>query len=582
MISASLAAAADTGGTGLPNGQFDVTATALTKSSPVPPRAKVTFYTGIKRSEGAARNMLEAVSDPDSDSYREFLSRKDIRRDYGADRKALKKVRKSAESYGLTLDLDATGVFAAVSGRASRMSRWLNAPLRKQRGSIDGLAAVLIQTRATHPPGLKKYVQGFVGQDIQAKVVSSVSAQATPEPPYSGVNEGTPRGCLPKAVPELSKYAYSYNQLRTAYGIDQLPAGKQVGKATRVAILAQGDGFSNDALVGSANCFNLPAMSFKRVATPGLRGQLPEGGEGDLDVQVVQSVLPAGSTVHVIESPGFDLRFFPTWATAFGLKHRPDVITTSYGVCEQQAKQQMPPGSRGLTEAVLVRLGLSGTSTFSAAGDRGSTDCINNTTGRGSKSLAVDYPASSRYVTSVGGTRLTVSADNKRTQEVVWNSQAAQPPVGPQDVGGGGGTSELYGRPWWQPRSLTKSGMRTVPDVAAHAANGPGWVLFTGTGADLSANLVGGTSAATPFTAAAVGVIAATERRDGQSPFGLIQPALYEMYSQHPEVVHDVTVGSNDLFDKGCCSATVGYDKASGLGAPKFEEWYQRLPDMGR
>ena len=131
-----------------------------------------------------------------------------------------------------------------------------------------------------------------------------------------------------------------------------------------------------------------------------------------------------------------------------------------------------------------------------------------------------------------------------------------------------------------------------LPDQVRHA-HGPRCVRARGkrvpdgscspeAGSDVSANLVGGTSAATPFTAAAVGVIAATERRAGRSPFGLIQPALYDMYAQHPEVVHDVTVGGNDLFDKGCCSAKTGYDKASGLGAPKFEEWAARLPAVGR
>lgn len=572
---------ADPGDTLLPNGQFDVTATAAAKALPVPPRRMVTFYTGIKRNESGARSELQDVSDPDSVAYREFWSRKDIRQDFGANHKAKTKVRQSAEAAGLTFEMDKTGVFAAVTGRAGRMTRWLDAPLRMQKASIGGLAAVLIQTNATHPAGLKKYVKGFVGLDIKAKpAASTASAQATPEPPYTGVNEGTPEGCLAQASPELNTYAYSYNQLRTAYGIDQLPAGQSVGKATRVAILAQGDGYSDDALADSAECFDLPNMTFKRVAAPGLTGQLPEGGEGDLDVQVVQSVLPAGSTVHVIESPNFDLRFFPTWATAFSLDRKPAVITTSYGICEQLTKQ-MPPGARGLTEAVLVRLGLSGTSAFSAAGDRGSSDCINNETGEGPKELAVDYPGSSRYVTSVGGTRLTVSADNKRTQEVVWNSQSGLPPIGPESVGGGGGVSQVYQRPWWQPRSMTKSDMRTVPDIAAHAASGPGWVLFSGEGADTTAQLVGGTSAATPFTAAAVGIIAAAQRLEGEPSFGLIQPALYDMYAKHPEAVHDVSVGSNDLFDKGCCSAKVGYDKASGLGAPKFDEWYLRLPIIG-
>ena len=197
-VAGAIPATADPGGTGLPNGQFDIAATALAKSSPVPGRTTVTFYTGIKRSESAARDMLEAVSDPDSDSYRQFLSRKDIRRNYGADRQALKKVRKSAESFGLTLDLDATGVFAAVTGRADRMSRWLNAPLRMQKVSSGGLAAVLIHTKATHPSGLKKYVQGFVGTTSGPRSFRAPQPRPRPNRPTRASTRAPRRAACPR------------------------------------------------------------------------------------------------------------------------------------------------------------------------------------------------------------------------------------------------------------------------------------------------------------------------------------------------------------------------------------------------
>lgn len=163
--------------------------------------------------------------------------------------------------------------------------------------------------------------------------------------------------------------------------------------------------------------------------------------------------------------------------------------------------KQLPPGVISLTESVLLRLGLAGTSTFSAAGDRGSSDCINNETGQGPKRLAVDYPGSSPYVTSVGGTRLEVSADNTRSDEVVWNSTWALPPNGPEAVAGGGGTSALFARPWWQPKSTTKSSMRTVPDVASPQRLLRGGLCSRKATAGFELLQEGGTSAATPFTA---------------------------------------------------------------------------------
>lgn len=554
---------------------WTVADSAIAEAKKAPSDTKVTFYVGLERAERKAMDKLTSVSDPTSPNYRHFPGRKKIRHKYGATVKALTALRDSADDHGLSVGLDTTGVYATVFGTAERMGRWLGKPVKVASQIVGGLSADIYHSGGRPPKPVRPYVREFVALDLKVEAATTAAA-ANPEAPYDGVNRGTPQGCLGDVVPGGNKYIYSYNELRTAYGIDDLPDGRKVGKAARVVILAQGDGFSGEALKASANCFDLPGATFVRKPVQGLKTTLPEGGEGDLDVQVVQSVMPAGSTVKVVEAAGFDERNFLPWALAYGASQLPDVITTSYGNCEAALKQ-LPPGVISLTESVLLRLGLAGTSTFSAAGDRGSSDCINNETGQGPKRLAVDYPGSSPYVTSVGGTRLEVSADNTRSDEVVWNSTWALPPNGPEAVAGGGGTSALFARPWWQPKSTTKSSMRTVPDVAAAAAPAPGWPLFAQGDGGLELLQEGGTSAATPFTAASVGILAARQRLKGAPGFGALQPALYRMHSRSPATFFDVVEGGNDLFDKGCCNAAVGYDKASGLGAPNFARWASKM-----
>ena len=72
------------------------------------------------------------------------------------------------------------------------------------------------------------------------RATSSLSSKNLP---YDGVQTAhTLNSCL-VTDPELSGYTYSVNELRTAYGLDSLPAGPKVAKAARVVILAEGDGF---------------------------------------------------------------------------------------------------------------------------------------------------------------------------------------------------------------------------------------------------------------------------------------------------------------------------------------------------
>ena len=544
--------------------------TAAAKTRPAPKGAIVTFAVGLKRNDAAASAQVAEVSDPRSKQYRVFPIRSTVRAEFGAKPASLKALRRSTERFTLNVSLDRTGVFAQVSGRAKDMSRWLGGTVTVQRMSGEGFAATLYRGPAKLPKELRGKVREFVPVDWQVAADPQVSATALP--PYEGTNDGTPASCLNA---EGNKYVYAYNQLRTAYGIDDLPATRRVARAVRLAIMAQGDGFSVEALRASAKCFGVASIPFRRRSVPGLSTPLPVGDEGQLDVQVVQSVLPAGSRVDVVESAPFDGRSYLAWARAYRLQKLPDVITTSYGNCEPQWKQLMG-ASKSLSEAVLARLALAGTSVFSAAGDQGSSDCVeNNGTGEGNKELAVDYPGSSPYVTSVGGTRLIVDKANGRVGEWVWNSTVALPPVGPAKGGGGGGVSRWFERPWWQPKAMTKSAMRTVPDLAAHAATGPYWPLFMG---EAEFEPVGGTSAATPMTAASVGIIAAAQRVNGQPALGAVQPMLYRLQQKHPAAFYDVVDGDNDVYDQGCCSAKVGYDKASGLGSPNFDVWLRRLP----
>ncbi len=96
-----------------------------------------------------------------------------------------------------------------------------------------------------------------------------------------------------------------------------------------------------------------------------------------------------------------------------------------------------------------------------ASGDNGARDAATE------NRLRVDFPASSPWVLSVGGTQL-VNVGKAGVTESVWNHWSTN------SGASGGGASEVFDQPKWQsnirvPHSLSGRPGRGVPDVAINA-----------------------------------------------------------------------------------------------------------------
>ena len=539
---------------------------------------EITFYFGLKRREGRARAQLQSVSDPASDGYRQFVDPGSLPQ-YGARPASRRGLAQSARSAGLTVSMDSSAVFARVTGTVGEMEAWLGRRIRVE--SADGLTMYWAQG-AGLAEGISPFVKEAVTVYQSQKGALSASAGST--------NNGTWVGGCPEAE---ATGAYSFRQLNKAYGRIVNANNRKVGGRLTFAILSGGEGYSDASLALAADCFNTPVKQFTRIRTDGLRGPLPPGAEGDLDTQVAQAMLPRGSTVYYIEQADSEFSgalWFTLWAKVLELPELPQAASFSYGACEQDYRSLTRSVFRKgspftLTDSVLLRLGLVGVSSMTAAGDTGSSGCAEE----GSEKLAVSYPASSPYMTAVGGSLIELRKNNTRKREVVWNQGPIRigQDVGPGVIGGagGGGQSIVSGRPWYQ--SGNGSRMRTVPDVSAFAAPAPGWPIHSidpylppdSQVGDVPVWFpIGGTSAASPYFASAVAIMAAREAKRGRPPFGLVNPALYEAPAA---AFHDITRTNNDLYGKGCCRAKVGYDWASGWGAPNFRPLYAAFRDVG-
>jgi kumamolisin len=168
-----------------------------------------------------------------------------------------------------------------------------------------------------------------------------------------------------------------------------------------------------------------------------------------------------------------------------------------------------------------------------ATGDNGSSD--------GTTTLNVDFPSSSPYVTSVGGTSLICPNNvyDTKTVETVWNDGTTAT---------GGGISKIFAKPQYQ--NYIPGTKRNSPDIAFNSDPGTGIQLYFN---GKIAYGIGGTSLAAPFFA---GFIALS----GIKTF--INPLLYSN-----TCYHDIKLGSNSINIPGQYSATLGYDNCSGIGS---------------
>src|SRR5260370_26444325 len=136
-----------------------------------------------------------------------------------------------------------------------------------------------------------------------------------------------------------------------------------------------------------------------------------------------------------------------------------------------------------------------GQSILVAAGDSGSSSCFQLQGGGFNTSLNADDPAAQPYVTGVGGTNLTLNANNSYQTETVWNG-------GFLGGAGGGGISQFWKRPSWQTgpgvnNPQYANNMRETPDVSLDADPATGYPVYCTAGSSCSGGggIFGGGSA---------------------------------------------------------------------------------------
>lgn len=559
-------------------------------------------------------SMAQAVSDPRNPSYRHFLTPPQFRQRFAPAQAQVNAVQSWLRSQGFSIVYTPqNNHYVAAEGTVAQASAAFGVQFAAYQ--VMGLAVRSPSAEVSIPSSLAGIIAGVIGLDDSAQFVHSNIARSDAPPPAAfvsaspcsafwgeklavGFTNPYGAGTLPYAP-----CGYTPQQIKGGYGLNGAPYD---GSGQRVAII---DAYAAPTIVQDVNQWSinrgLPPMSanqFIQVVAPGTfkhpeRGlkQDPQGwyGEETLDVEAVHGMAPGATIVYVGAPNNFqDLDAALNHVVDFGLAK---IVTNSYGF----NTELLPPGYISPLEDTLLQGAIQGIGIYFSSGDNSDESLVVGYP-------TTDWPASSPFVTAVGGTSLAVGAGNNYLFETGWGSitgswtgTAWSPtPPGPWLYGSGGGVSRIFPQPAYQ-QGVVQAAVfsaqgragRGVPDIAALGDPNTGYLIgetqtFPDGSVKYSEYRIGGTSLSSPLMA---GIMALADQCAGQ-PHGFANPLFYSLAgsSAFTDIVNPASTvavvrtnfvnsvdASNGLAYRLrtmnqtlSLQTTTGWDDVTGLGTP--------------
>ncbi len=575
----------------------DISHRGLKNLGPASTGLKLSLELGMVANQQGIENAVKSASNPASSTYGKYLSLSTLQNKYGASSSKRNAVVGAFKPYGVTASVDVTHlrVGATISIKDAQKLFATNWDLYAT-GQANEDVALPVNTPKLGS-GLAGNVNVVSGLGLYVTKGASASSVSGAQGVTASVGGGTPTrtgtiepGCATTTYPAavFSSAGLFPNQILSAYGIAPLQAGGSQGQGVHLAILGEAPTPVSD-VTAFRNCFGFPGTALQIHGGSNVAPIL----ESSLDAMTVSMVAPKLASLelwvkalgHADPQGALELLADPLQATKNGTP-LPNVISISYGVCEATVAPYT--AARALFNRQAAATAALGITIVVAAGDSGSSACAHGVpssqlTGFDEQRSA-SWPATSPWVLAVGGTNLTLTPANAIESSGVWNDTEYPSPYA-QAAAGGGGASTLEKRPWWQPAIPSQSTYRMVPDVAAFADPSPGYAIICshevqgcGPSPGQSISFVGGTSAATPLVAGMIALWDQQAKQSGLPNPGFVPPLLYSVAQHDPGSFLDITTGSNAVFGGvSCCTATPGFDLASGLGSPLANQIVQHL-----
>ena len=549
------------------------------------------------RDASGAKAFLREVSSPGSKMYHRYLTDATWESRFGPTKAEVAKAESWLRHEGLTVgSVPRDRLFVSARGSARSVERAFGVKLGYYM--VNGHKVRLASGTMTIPSSLASVVSGVIGvnQDLattglaragRAPAIRAAKPDQEPSPPAGFRN---PQPCSQywgqktDVKDSGSLYApfthplpydicgYKPAQLRGAYGLAKSVAAGNDGSGVGIAIV---DAYDSPNLLSDSQLYfrrNDPAHPLKSSqffnltpATVDDQAECAASGwfdEQALDVQASHSMAPGADIIYVGAQDCLDSSLLAALQTA--ITSGASVVSDSWG--DTLGDLLTDPATKTAFDNTFLLAGGTGVSVLFSSGDSGDNFAISGLT-------APDYPASSPFVTAVGGTTLEVNARNARQAEYGW-STAKQPLCGPTaktncgsattptgalawQAGGGGGTSYTYTQPFYQapvvPSALALRNealfgpipLRVIPDISMDADAQSGMLIgLTQTfpdGVFWDQFKEGGTSLASPLLA---GVTADVDQAAG-IPLGFLNPALYKASIRTPAAFRDILPPAN-------------------------------------
>lgn len=392
----------------------------------------------------------------------------------------------------------------------------------------DGTSSHINTTPETVPAAISGVVQGVLGLDTATRVhpnfVRASNAAAAPTANASPTTSAVTVGHNPTEFPGI----YSAGSAPTAAN-------------TTIGIIAEGDVTQPVIDLTTFESNNqLPAVpvSVIKVGTPS--ADTSANMEWSLDSQTIVGMSGGVRQLNFYVAPSFAWSDMALAINRAVSDNTARVINMSIGGCENWA----PTASID----TLFQLAVAQGQTFSvSSGDSGSV-------AYGCTGTSVQYPASSPYVVSVGGTTLSTNGNGSYAGETAWS-------------GSGGGISGFEPIPSWQSNvpALKGRAFRGLPDIAFDADPNSGAQIIVGG----QLVTVGGTSLSAPlFSATWARMLSGSCATN----LGFAAPTIYSVQATTGSIFRDVTNGSN-----GAYSAGSGWDFVTGWGSPNVSVLYSTM-----
>ncbi len=561
----------------------------------VPATAAVSFDLLLTLRDAAGlQAFVKEVSTPGSAEFHHYLTDARWNARYAPTAAEVAKAKAWLRGEGFSVGaLPKDRLYIPASGSAALVEKAFGVTLGYYE--VNGETVRLANGTLSIPASLAGVTAGVVGvneylatPELATRSTAATAAKPKQEPPPPAGYRNPPVcsqywGQLYDTVDSASLYTpywrplpyavcgYVPSQLRGAYDVAGPVAAGDDGSGVTVAIV---DAYDSPTLLSdvqeyfklndpshpllSSQFLNLTPPTVDDVTECDGSGWYPEQA---LDVESVHTMAPGADILFVGAQDCQDTSLLAALTTA--VTSGASVVTDSWDDTLGDVFDDV--STHTAYDDTFMLAAATGVSVLFSSGDSGDNFS--------SFGLAIpNYPASSPFVTAVGGTTLEINQDNQRAAEYGWstakqvlctpnttNCDSATTPASSlaYDYGDGGGTSYYYTEPYYQvpvvPADLALRNdalfgpvpARVLPDISMDADPQSGMLIgLTQTfpnGTYYSQFKEGGTSLASPLLA---GVIADADQAAGIS-LGFLNPVLYKADLDNGSAFYDILAPSN-------------------------------------